>query len=263
MPSAKALSSYVGSETMARISPFWGFMTMNTPRLRPAAFMPHSSAFSASRWMSRSMVSCSEAPAWGSCERLEHAHDATGSVTLDLLEAVLAAQLPLERGFDALLADGVVGEVAVALERLVLVGGDVAGPAHDVGDERAVQVVPTGDHVHRHARQPQVLLGDDAGDPGRHLLGDDDRVVRASRRCGRWPRRCRLSGRSSRSARRRTTASRIRNGISPGRTRTTKMGTFSTSLRPLRSSTRPRVTGTDWVPWRCCDRQALVSDRSP
>ncbi len=113
----------------------------------------------------------------GLLERLEHTHDPTGGVALHLLQAVLAPQLALESGLHALLADGVIRQVAVALERLVVVRRDAPGPAHDLGDEWPVQVVSARSDVHGHARQPQVLLRDDAGHAGRDALRDGHRVI--------------------------------------------------------------------------------------
>ena len=62
MPLANRLLSYEGRLTSARTSPVCGFITMNTPRLRPAAFMPHLRACVASFWIVLSIVSVSEAP---------------------------------------------------------------------------------------------------------------------------------------------------------------------------------------------------------
>ena len=65
MPPEKTLLSYVGSLTIARISPVCGFMTMITARFRLAAFIPQWSAFSASSCTLVSIVSRSELPATG------------------------------------------------------------------------------------------------------------------------------------------------------------------------------------------------------
>ena len=66
IPSANLLLSYVGRLTIARISPVCGFMTIITPRLRPARCIAQVTAFSASFCSLVSIVSVRESPGWAS-----------------------------------------------------------------------------------------------------------------------------------------------------------------------------------------------------
>ena len=94
--------------------------------------MAHLSAFSASRCVSTSRLSSSEAPGDGRPDLVEHADLPARSVALDLLDAVLAAKLGLVDALDAGSADGVVGQVALVAKLLQVISRDRTAVADEL-----------------------------------------------------------------------------------------------------------------------------------
>ena len=185
MPVAKALLSYVGRLTIARISPVWGFSTIITARLRPAFCIAHSTALRASFCSFMSIVSWSELPGticllvWRTWTSRPRASTSTRLAPVD------AAELVLVRRFDAGLAEQVVRQVALLLEDGELAGIDRTRVAHDLRHERAIEVLAIRLDRHDDAGQHGRLLGHEVGDVARDALGDPDEVVSAIPDCRR------------------------------------------------------------------------------
>ena len=116
MPVANLLLSYDGNDTIARISPVCGFITIVTPWLTLADI--HAPCQGLRREALRVAVDGEHEvlPRHRLADRLDDLHQPAGSVALDQLAAVVAAELILEGRLDPCLADDVIAQVAGRFE---------------------------------------------------------------------------------------------------------------------------------------------------
>ena len=127
------------------------------------------------------MVRVSESPGLGLRDRLEDLGLPAGRVLLDALGAVDAAQIGLVLRLDPDLADEVVGEVPVLLERRELLAGDGPRVAEDLRHQWAVGVRPPGLDGDLDPGQVEAGLGDQAGGALVHVRRDPDEIERRAR----------------------------------------------------------------------------------
>ena len=211
--------------------------------------MPQVSACVASRWTSASMVSMRFVPGHRLADRLDHLELPARRVALHQLRAVRPAQLILEGGLDAGLADDVVAQVAIDLELLELLAIDRPGVADDVRQQLARPARRsrrgTGGSARPRPRRPAGLglLADEEGGLAAHAALDRHEVERRAAERVEPRRRSRAIRAGELGDAREDARCGRASGRSAGRTFTVHEGTLTATGRPARSKIRPRGAG--------------------